>query len=110
MCSPWSGRGTCGSEAAQARGFYGVLLSSARPIRPLQRDDHRRRRRSGSILVLVKESLMRRFLFPLLLLVALLLVIAAPAFAASLSPPWDGNPVSPLLSPCLLYTSDAADE
>jgi hypothetical protein len=42
---------------------------------------------------------MRRFLFPLLLLVALLLVIAAPAFAASLSPPWDGNPVSPLLSP-----------
>ena len=41
---------------------------------------------------------MRRSLF-VLLAVALLLVLAAPAFAESLSPPWDGNPISPLITP-----------
>ena len=51
---------------------------------------------------------MRRFLFPLLLLVALLLVIAAPAFAAPLSPPWDGSPVSPLLLPTSFGLTDWA--
>jgi len=51
---------------------------------------------------------MRRFLFPLFLLVALLLVIAAPAFATPLSPPWDGNPVSQLLSPTSFGLTDWA--
>ena len=41
---------------------------------------------------------MRRWFFAPLL-VALLLLIAAPAFAAPLSPPWDGNPISHGLGP-----------
>jgi hypothetical protein len=51
---------------------------------------------------------MRRFLFPVFLLVALLLAFAAPALAVPLAPPWDGNPVSALLSPTSFGLADWA--
>jgi hypothetical protein len=49
----------------------------------------------------------RRSLVLLPLALVLLLVVAAPAFAA-LAPPWDGNPISPLISPTSFGLSDWA--